>query len=94
MLIAHAVSFPECEPACSSAELKGAIPHHITKSYGPSRRPWKKRKRKTKQNSWITLVLITHKVTSSSEQIIRQLSLISYPWQSPTQEVSKKILKK
>lgn len=30
MLIAHAVSFPECEPACSSAELKGALPHHIT----------------------------------------------------------------
>jgi len=48
MLIAHAVSFPECEPACSSAELKGAIPHHITKSYGPSRRPWKKKKKKNK----------------------------------------------
>ncbi len=30
MLVAHAVSFPESEPACSSAGLKRALPHHIT----------------------------------------------------------------
>lgn len=84
MLLAHAVSFPECEPACSSAELKEALPHHKSKSYGPSLR---------KKISWRTLVLITHQVTSSSEQIITQHSLISYPWQCPTLEVSKKIVR-
>lgn len=70
--------------ACSSAELKEALPHHKSKSYGPSLR---------KKMSWRTLVLITHQVTSSSEQIITPHSLISYPWQSPTLEVSKKILR-
>lgn len=55
--------------------------------------PAEGRGKKKKKNSWRTLVLITHQVTSSSEQIITPHSLISYPWQSPTLEVIKKILR-